>query len=470
MPSELVGNHPADLSAAYHFVDLVKGCPLDSICLSRQQDNLFQWHTSLEAIVIIVSIAITYRIQQFKFLCVCPNAGLFIQFPDNTLQAGLTRLHSASGILPCACPGFFRCPPGQQNITVPVIDPNASHQPVLALFPWRTPLVDPSGQIPVLIVNIIEFHRKALFQITAHQYNTAVRKRQIPICLVLVFFLWYNEEQIFMEVYSMEFHVNHPLLFIMAGLLIAVVLAQSVFFLVKAVRRSKAIGMDQAKLRKTIMSAAIFTIAPAVAIVISVMTLSKKLGLPLPWLRLSVVGSMSYETVAATNALFPMGQNLGSDIPLTAQQYVTVLLVMTISIMLGIWLVPVIGKKLQKGMANLGKRDAKWADTFQSALFIGMIAAFLGFVFCDVSRLWDPDARFITQTVLENGVEVKQQVPVSATSGLIPVCVMGASALVMVICGLLMRRPKLKWLSEYALPISLVLGMAAAIPITAWLS
>jgi Na+/glutamate symporter len=47
---------------------------------------------------------------------------------------------------------------------------------------------------------------------------------------------------------------------------------------------------------------------------------------------------------------------------------------------------------------------------------------------------------------------------------------MATSALVMVICGLAMRKPKLKWLSEYALPISLIAGMAAAIPISAWLS
>ncbi len=267
----------------------------------------------------------------------------------------------------------------------------------------------------------------------------------------------------------MEFNVNHPILFILAGLLVAVVLAQSVFFLVKALRRSKALGMDQGKLRKTIISAAIFTIAPAVAIVISVMVLSKTLGLPLPWLRLSVVGSMSYETVAANNALSAIGQTLGAS-DLTAQQYVNVLLVMTISIMMGIWLVPLIGKKLQKGMTSLGKRDAKWADIFQNALFIGMISAFLGFVFCDVSRLWSEAARTGTQTVLENGVEVEKAVSYSATSGLIPVCVMAVSALTMVICGLLMRKPKLKWLSEYALPISLILGMAAAIPITGWLS
>ena len=268
----------------------------------------------------------------------------------------------------------------------------------------------------------------------------------------------------------MNFHVNHPILFLIAGLLVAVVLGQSVYFLIKAMRQSKVLGMDQKKIKKTIASAAIFTIAPAVAIVISVITLAKKLGLPLPWLRLSVVGSMSYETVAANNALSAMGQSLGSASALTAQQYVNVLTVMTISILMGIWLVPAIGKKLQNGMKSLSNRDAKWADTFSNSLFIGMIAAFLGFVFCDVSRLWDPSVRTVTQTVVENGVELEKQVAVSATSGLIPVCVMGVSALVMVICGLLMRKPKLKWLSEYALPISLVVGMAAAIPITGWLS
>jgi len=267
----------------------------------------------------------------------------------------------------------------------------------------------------------------------------------------------------------MEFSVNHPVLFIIVALLVAVVLGQSVYFLVKALKRSKELGMDQTKIRKTIKTAAIFTIAPAVAIVISVITLSKKLGLPLPWLRLSVVGSMSYETIAASNALEAMKQSLGSEIALSAQQYLNVVLVMTISIMMGIWLVPVIGKKLQSGMASLGNRDAKWADIFQSALFIGMISAFLGFVFCDISRLWDPASRFVTETVMENGAEVEKQFPVTATSGLIPVCVMAVSALIMVVCGLLMRKPKLKWLSEYALPISLVLGMAAAIPITAWL-
>ena len=250
----------------------------------------------------------------------------------------------------------------------------------------------------------------------------------------------------------MEFYVNHPLLFVLAGILVAVVLAQSVYFLCKAIKRSKELGMDQKKIRKTIQTAAVFTIAPAVAIVISVIALSKSLGLPLPWLRLSVVGSLSYETIAAENAVSAMGLTLGKISELNAQQYINITLVMTISILVGIWLVPVIGKKLQGGLSKLENRDAKWAEILNNAMFIGMIAAFLGYVFCDFSRLWNPVEGY------------------STTSGLIPVCVMAASAVIMALCGILMKVFKWKWVNDYALPISLILGMATAIPITAWLS
>ncbi len=242
----------------------------------------------------------------------------------------------------------------------------------------------------------------------------------------------------------MEFSVNSPILFVMVGIIIAVVIAQSVYFLVKAWQRAKELGMDMKKLKKIVVSAAIFTIAPAIAIVISVMTLSKSLGVALPWLRLSVVGSLSYETIAATNTTNAMG--LGSGDVLNASQYVTVAIVMTISILVGIWLVPAVCKKMQKGMLNLEKRDKKWSDIFQSAMFIGMISAFVGFVFCDVSS-----------------------VASGSLKGLIPVCVLVVSALVMCVAGLLVKKVKAPWISDYALPVSLIVGMASAIPFTAWL-
>ncbi len=244
----------------------------------------------------------------------------------------------------------------------------------------------------------------------------------------------------------MEFSVNHPILFVMVAIVIAIVLWQSVFFLVKAWKRGLEIGMDKNKLRKIAVTATLFTIAPAVAIVISVIALSKQLGLALPWLRLSVVGSLSYEAIAAENTANAM--KIEALTSLNASQFVTVSLVMTLSIMVGIWLVPVLCKKMQSGMINLEKRDKKWADIFSSAMFIGMIAAFVGFVFCDVSSAFSGDFK-----------------------GLIPVCVMAVSAIVMMVCGLLAGKFKqIHWISDYALPVSLIIGMASAIPITNWLS
>ena len=268
----------------------------------------------------------------------------------------------------------------------------------------------------------------------------------------------------------MEFSVNHPILFVLVGAIIAAVLGQSVYFLVKALRRAKEKGMDMTKIKKTVITASVFTIAPAVSIVITVLTLSQSLGIALPWLRLSVVGSLSYEAIAAANAASGMGTSLGELIGnMNASQYVTIIIVMTVSIMVGIWLVPVLAKKMQKGLVSFEKKDKKWSDIIQSSLFIGMISAFVGYVFSDVSRLWrSKDGVFTTEVTdkLSDTVVTKH---FTSTSGIVPVLVMLVSMITMLICGILMKKFKWKWLSDYALPICMVVGMVSAIPFTAWL-
>ena len=152
---------------------------------------------------------------------------------------------------------------------------------------------------------------------------------------------------------------------------------------------------------------------------------------------------------------------------MTASQYVTITLVMTISIMVGIWLVPVVAKKYQNGLVKFENKDKKWSDILQNSLFIGMISAFVGFVFCDVSRLWSESARIVTSTDKLTGEEIVTTF--SATSGLVPVVVMAVSALLMCVCGLLINKLKWKWVNDYALPICMILGMLVAIPVSAWL-
>lgn len=243
----------------------------------------------------------------------------------------------------------------------------------------------------------------------------------------------------------MEFSVNSPILFIIVGAIILVVLGQSFYFLFRALKRAKELGIEKSTINKTISSAAVFTIAPAVAILVGVVALSKSLGIALPWLRLSIIGSITYETVAANNALTALEMEAGTQIS-NPDVFITVLWVMTVGIAAGLILVPFVTKKIQSGISKIGMKDKKWGEIFNNAMFLGMISAFLGYVFCDVGTIFKGD-----------------------TSGLIPVFVMFVSAIIMAVCGILSSKFKIRWLTDYALPFSLIGGMTMAIPITNWL-
>lgn len=239
----------------------------------------------------------------------------------------------------------------------------------------------------------------------------------------------------------MNFSVNSTFLYAVAVCVIIFVLAQSVFFLVRAYRRGKELGITTEKLKKTMISTAVFTIAPAISILIGVITLAKFLGIPLPWIRMSVIGALTYELPAATSTANALGISLAETIT-DPKTYSAIAWVMTLGIMPSIILPPILMKKIQGGMVKIKNKDSKWGDIFMSSLFLGMISAFLGMVFADV----------------RNGLE-----------GWIPIFVLLVSALLMAICGLLIKKLNWKWLETYALAISMVGAMIFAVVIGGWL-
>lgn len=237
-----------------------------------------------------------------------------------------------------------------------------------------------------------------------------------------------------------EFSVNSPFLFAAVSVILVLILAQSVFFLVRAWRQAKKLGIDTSKLKSVVKSSAIFTIVPAISILIGVIALSKKLGLPLPWLRLSVIGALTYETAAASAAASAVGTSIGDTATLlNASQFSTIAWVMTLGIMAGVILTPIICRRLLNGVDTLEKRDKRWGEILMSALFMGMISAFLGMIFGKVNL---------------------------GLAGWIPVFVMLASMVIMLLCAVLIKKLKLKWVEDYALPISMIGAMALSIPIT----
>ena len=234
------------------------------------------------------------------------------------------------------------------------------------------------------------------------------------------------------------FSPNSSFLYLLTAVVIVLIAGQSVYFLVRAWRRAKVIGIAAATLRKTVVSSAIYTIAPAVSILLGVIALSKSLGLPLPWLRLSVIGAITYETAAAASATNALGLSLGAliDDPVA---FLTVVWVMTIGIMMSLVLVVLLTKRIETGIIKIRTRDEKWSGILTTSLFLGMISAFLGLVFARVGE---------------------------GLTGWIPVFVMLAAMIIMGVCGALMKLLRWKWISDYALPISMLGGMALSIPIT----
>ncbi len=248
----------------------------------------------------------------------------------------------------------------------------------------------------------------------------------------------------------MEFSLNSPIIFALVAVILAVVVAQSVFFLVKAYKRGRELGIEKSVLNDTIKRSAIFTIAPAVAIFMGVVSLVKMLGVALPWLRLSIIGALTYELPAAEQALAALGVDAVTD----AKQYTTVAFVMTFGIAASLIVAPITCKMISGGMMKIKDKDKKWMDYLMTSMFVGMLSTFLGYIVCDLGL------------VFEKVDGVKTLVFHYQIEHWIPVFVLIVSASLMAICGLLLKKFKWKWLNDYALPISMIGSMALAIPIS----
>ena len=87
--------------------------------------------------------------------------------------------------------------------------------------------------------------------------------------------------------------------------------------------------MDVKVLKKVIFDSFLFTVLPSISILIGVVALSGKLGIPLPWIRLTVIGALHYEG-AAVKAVIGDATSVA-----TPEMFVTIAFVMTLGILTG---------------------------------------------------------------------------------------------------------------------------------------
>ncbi len=238
----------------------------------------------------------------------------------------------------------------------------------------------------------------------------------------------------------MEF-LNSWWMIALALVVVFFVLSQSLFFLLKAIKRAKTLGIESNEVKRTIVSTMIFSIAPSIAILLGLLTLSKVLGVIIPWVRLSVLGAVTYELPATINVVEGVfSQSIGARIT-DPSIFVTVVWVMTLGVLPPMIIIPLFLKRIQGRVKKLRHKDQRWGDMFMNAMFLGMISAFLGYV------------------VAPRTDDVTGETYIS----ILAILTLITSALLMVLFGVLITKFKKEWLKNYAVSISMLTAMALAI-------
>lgn len=169
---------------------------------------------------------------------------------------------------------------------------------------------------------------------------------------------------------------NSPIMFLVCGIVILYVLGQSILFMVRAWKHGKEIGMSTQTMKSTITGSALFSIVPSIPILIILVMLMSVLGKYFPWLRLSVIGSSSYENVAANIAARSFGLLSYTDAGYNSSIFISTMWAMSICILYEPLLV-VLGKKsLDKGMLKLRQKKPIVYTLLIDGVFIAMMGWF----------------------------------------------------------------------------------------------
>lgn len=256
--------------------------------------------------------------------------------------------------------------------------------------------------------------------------------------------------------------------YLIVGGIMAFVMLMCVVFLVKSYRAGIKIGMDKKILRKTIISSATFTLLPSIAILLGVITLSKSLGLPFSWLRLSVIGALQYELNVAEIAAQSTGLSGLVSSEMTMEAFVTIALVMTMGIMGGPVLTTLFGELYLKIVKKKPKKESSGKPGFgahaTSAMFVGLCGAFIGsYVGKAFPDIWSGICKGIEKIGHLNIKDSVVNFFAHDQAALTPICVALVAAAAMAVFEYFIQKKNVKVLENFSLATSMLIAMAAVV-------
>ena len=247
--------------------------------------------------------------------------------------------------------------------------------------------------------------------------------------------------------------LNNGGIWLVCGVIVALIAVVCVIFIVRAWRAGIALGMDPVRMRRAVTSSATFSVLPSVGILLGVLALSGSLGTPWPWLRLSVIGALHYETTVAESAAEQLGVRLSAG-EMTTQAFSTIALLMSICIMWGMILTTIFNKRYLRrleGKDLTKKSSGGFGDRAMIAMFIGMVSAYLGsYIGGFISQKPDGAGTYVTARF-------------SFLGDWTPLVAAAVSAAAMGVFIWLKEKKGFDWIENFAVAGSMLLGMIAAV-------
>ena len=102
-------------------------------------------------------------------------------------------------------------------------------------------------------------------------------------------------------------------MWIACGIPVILVIAQALIFAKKSYSAGKKIGLTEKQMKNAIKSSAITSIGPSIVILSGMLSLLITVGGPMAWMRLSLIGSVMFESIAAGFGTASVGVQLGAD-------------------------------------------------------------------------------------------------------------------------------------------------------------
>ena len=94
---------------------------------------------------------------------------------------------------------------------------------------------------------------------------------------------------------------------------VAFVILQAVLFARGAYKSGKKLGLNDKQMKKAMKSSAVTSIGPSIVVLSAMLSLLVSVGGPIGWMRLSMIGSVMFESIAAGFGTASVGVQLEAD-------------------------------------------------------------------------------------------------------------------------------------------------------------